>query len=257
VISDKINEIDEEISTLEGYKEDHVNLCLQRAEEIILELKKINTLPAIQINGKLENMVKIDFKDFSEEDKRGRMGEYITTLAQQEFDIKMLSQKLAAKYLVDRITDLDRAKVKLFKVEADSEESRYLEWKNAVGSTGQKSSLYIVFLISLISFIRLIGNQADFGKSSKVLFLDNPFATFASPYLWDPIFKILKENNVQLIAFAHQINSRIVSGFDVNYILGEEIAANRKKVIVKEVKTQVDMNQMDFERLHYEQETLF
>lgn len=257
IIRDKISEIDEEISTLEGYKEDHVNLCLQRAEEIILELKKINTLPAIQINGKLENMVKIEFKDFPEEDKRGRMGEYITTLAQQEFDVKTLSQKLAVKYLVDRITDLDRAKVKLFKVEADSEESRYLEWKNAVGSTGQKSSLYIVFLISLISFIRLIGNQADFGKSSKVLFLDNPFATFASPYLWDPIFKILKENNVQLIAFAHQINSRIISGFDVNYILGEEIAANRKKIIVKEVKTQVDMNQMDFEKLNYVQETLF
>ncbi|AFQ43861.1 hypothetical protein [Desulfosporosinus meridiei] len=257
IISDKISEIDEEISTLKGYKENHVNLCLQRAEEIILELKKINTLPAIQINGQLENMVKIEFKDFSEEDKRGRMGEYITTLAQQEFEIKALSQKLAAKYLVDRITDLDRAKVKLFKVEADSEESRYLEWKNAVGSTGQKSSLYIVFLISLISFIRLIGNQADFGKSSKVLFLDNPFATFASPYLWDPIFKILKENNVQLIAFAHQINSRIVSGFDINYILGEEIAANRKKIIVKEVKTEVDMQQMDFERLNYVQETFY
>lgn len=166
----------------------HVNLCLQRAEEIILELKKINTLPAIQINGQLENMVKIEFKDFSEEDKRGRMGEYITTLAQQEFDIKVLSQKLAAKYLVNRITDLDRAKVKLFKVEADSEESRYLEWKNAVGSTGQKSSLYIIFLISLISLFGLLeirpilGNRAKF--SSWIILLQRlPHLIFGIPSL--------------------------------------------------------------------------
>jgi len=257
IITAKIIEMDEEIETLEGYRENHVNLCLQRAEEIMLELKKLNTLPAITINGKLENMVKIEFKDFSDEDKRGRMGEYITSLAQGEADVKTLSKKLSAKYLLDRITDLDKAKVKLFKVEADYEESRYLDWKYAVGSTGQKSALYINFLISLISFIRLIGNQADFGKSSKVLILDNPYATFSSPYLWDPIFKILQENNVQLIAPGHQINARIVSRFDINYILGEDVSSKRNKIIIKDVRTEVDMNQMEFDKLEYSQESLF
>lgn len=257
LLTAKISEVDEEIKTLEGYRENHVNLCLQRAEEIMLELKKLNTLPAIMINGKLENMVKIEFKDYSDEDKRRRMGEYITSLAQGDADVKTLSKKLSAKYLLDRITDLDRAKVKLFKVEADYEESRYLDWKYAVGSTGQKSALYITFLISLISYIRLIGNQADIGKSTKLLILDNPYATFSSPYLWDPIFKILQENNVQLIAPGHQINARIVSLFDINYILGEDVSTNRKKIIVKDVRTEVDMNQMEFDTLEYTQESLF
>ena len=257
LLSSKIREIDEEIQTLEGYREDHVNLCLQRAEEIMLELKKMNTLPAIMINGKLENMVKIEFKDFSDEDKRGRMGEYIISLAQGEANVKTLSKKLSAKYLLDRITDMDKAKVKLFKVEADYEESRYLDWKHAVGSTGQKSALYINFLITLISFIRLIGNHADFGKSSKVLILDNPYATFSSPYLWEPIFKILQENNVQLIAPGYQINARIVSKFDVNYILDEDVSTNRKKVVLKDVRTEVDMNQMAFSKLEFTQDTLY
>ena len=43
-------------------------------------------------------------------------------------------------------------------------------------------------------------------KSKKVIIVDNPFGATSAVFLWNVMFSILKENNVQLIAPGHNIN---------------------------------------------------
>lgn len=73
------------------------------------------------------------------------------------------------------------------------------------------------------------------------------------------MFAILKENNVQLIAPGHNISKEIVSKFEVNYILKHEFYnGNNKSVVVdKEIRTESDENNMNFNLLVGTQQSIF
>ena len=93
-------------------------------------------------------------------------------------------------------------------------------------------------------------------KSQKVIIADNPFGATSAVYLWEPMFNILKENEVQLIAPGHRISKELTSKFEVNYLLNQEVLSdNRIKVVVKDVRTEEDLEQMNFNVL--EQISLF
>lgn len=58
----------------------------------------------------------------------------------------------------------------------------------------------------------------------KTIFIDNPFGAAKDIYIWEPIFKLLAVNHVQLIVPARGATPAITSRFDVNYILGQKMA---------------------------------
>lgn len=49
--------------------------------------------------------------------------------------------------------------------------------------------------------------------------------------LWEAIFKMLEENNVQLIAFGHNIDKKNLQKFPVNYVLNGVKRSDGKFVI--------------------------
>ncbi|HBN84916.1 MAG TPA: hypothetical protein DDZ89_13860 [Clostridiales bacterium] len=70
------------------------------------------------------------------------------------------------------------------------------------------------------------------------------------------MFNILAENDVQLIAPGHNISKELTSKFEINYLLNQEILSDHRiKVVVKDVRTEEDLSQMNFETI--EQMTLF
>ena len=73
------------------------------------------------------------------------------------------------------------------------------------------------------------------------------------------MFSILKENNVQLIAPGHNINKEIISKFEVNYVLKQEFyEGNKKSVSVeKEIRTEDDLERMNFEVIEGKQQSMF
>ena len=78
-------------------------------------------------------------------------------------------------------------------------------------------------------------------RTKKVIIADNPFGATSAVYLWEPMFKILQQNDVQLIAPGHRIPREITSRFGVSYLLNQDILDDgRRRVVVKDVRVEED-----------------
>lgn len=142
---------------------------------------------------------------------------------------------------------MDRARVMLFKVEGISEHSKHYRWEQALGSEGQNNSLYFIFAACLISYIRMLSITNTSANTKKVIVADNPFGSTSAVYLWDPMFKVLKQNNIQLIAPGHGIRRETTSRFSVNYLLNQDILQDgRRRVVVKDVRVEEDEDYMKY-----------
>ena len=97
------------------------------------------------------------------------------------------------------VTDMNKIKLQLYKRERIREQSRYLKYEEAVGSTGQSQGIYIQFLVSVINYISGMYAISDPDKRTKTIFIDNPFGAAKDIYIWEPIFALLRTNHVQLI----------------------------------------------------------
>lgn len=111
-------------------------------------------------------------------------------------DRKRVAYKLSTKELLAQITDMDKAAVRLYKIESIPENSKFYRWEQAVGSEGQNNSLYFIFAACLISFIRMLSITSSSLKSKKVIIADNPFGATSAVYLWNPMFDITKLNDI-------------------------------------------------------------
>lgn len=76
-------------------------------------------------------------------------------------------------------------------------------------------------------------------------------------YIWEPIFKLLKTNNVQLIVPARGATPAISGRFDVNYVLGQKISNGRQQTVVVDYFSNVNNDELDYTTLSYEQTALF
>ena len=90
-----------------------------------------------------------------------------------------------------------------------------------------------------------------------MLFIDNPFGAAKDIYIWEPIFKLLKTNNVQLIVPARGATPAITGRFDVNYVLGQKMCGGRQQTVVVDYHSDVVTDDLEYTTLEYEQTTLF
>lgn len=201
-----------------------------------------------------------------EEVYKDRMSEYIDRVAKgadsfekTEDKLKYIRNNLSWKKMFSVIvTDMNSIKLNLYKRERIADQSRFLPYEEAVGSTGQSQGIYIQFLISIINYISSINSKnADASKLKKVIFIDNPFGAAKDIYIWEPIFKLLKTNNVQLIVPARGATPAISGRFDVNYVLGQKISNGRQQTVVVDYFSNVNNDELDYTTLSYEQTALF
>ena len=151
-------------------------------------------------------------------------------------------------------TDMNAIRVSLYKRERMKDQSRYLRYEEAVGSTGQSQGIYIQFLIAVIHYISSINAPADSaGVLGKTIFIDNPFGAAKDIYIWEPIFKLLKTNHVQLIVPARGATPAITGRFDVNYILGQKLVDGRQQTVVVDYYSRTNTTQLEYTRMDYEQ----
>ena len=151
-------------------------------------------------------------------------------------------------------TDMNAIRVSLYKRERMKDQSRYLRYEEAVGSTGQSQGIYIQFLIAVIHYISSINAPADSaGVLGKTIFIDNPFGAAKDIYIWEPIFKLLKTNHVQLIVPARGATPAITGRFDVNYILGQKLVHNRQQTVVVDYYSRTKNEELEYTRMDYEQ----
>ena len=143
----------------------------------------------------------------------------------------------------------------LYKIERIKDQSRYLRYEEAVGSTGQSQGIYIQFLIAIINYISNMNSSGNEGVEGKTIFIDNPFGAAKDIYIWEPIFKLLATNHVQLIVPARGATPAITGRFDVNYILGQKLVDSRQQTVVVDYYSSTKESELEYTRMDYEQAT--
>ena len=245
-IEEQMEKITNDILKLENYQQDFTRRCIQRAELILGHLRKLESLSRIEVYGRRINMIELKLQEFEEKEKQLRMKAHIGGIVREiseegMIDRKRVAARLSTKELLAQIADLDKAAVRLYKIESIPENSRFYRWEHAIGSEGQNNSLYFIFAACLISFIRMLSITNTSIRTKKVIIADNPFGATSAVYLWDPMFKIMKQNDIQLIAPGHRIPREITSRFGVSYLLNQDILQDgRMRVVVKDVRVEED-----------------
>ncbi len=247
-------------------KENFENQCLQTCINIRTELERLGRLSRITIDERHISMIQLAIPYVNEELYKDRMSSYIDAIVNdadgyedQEQRLKFIRNHLSWKKMFSVIvTDMNAIRLNLYKRERIASQSRYLPYEEAVGSTGQSQGIYIQFLISIINYISSINSKnADATGLRKVIFIDNPFGAAKDSYIWEPIFKLLKTNNVQLVVPARGATPAITGKFDVNYILGQKMVSGKQQTVVINYYSNVKTDELDYSTLSFEQTSLF
>lgn len=253
------------IEDMNRIKENFESQCLQICLNMKAELDRLPKLSKIRLDDKLTPIITLHIPYRNEEEFPMAMEEYIDEtvknadiFATVEERLKYIRTRLTWKYLFSVIvTDMDNIRLSLYKRERVHEQSRYLKYEEAVGSTGQSQGIYIQFLIAVINYISSLNSRdADPKDLKKVIFIDNPFGAAKDVYIWEPIFQLLKNNHVQLVVPARGATPAITGRFEVNYILGQKQIDGRQQTVVVDFRSQTDEKELEYSRISYEQEVL-
>ena len=254
------------LEDIQVIKDNFENQCIQSCVNIKTELDRLSRLSRITMDGENITIINLKIPYISEELYKDRMSEYIDRLAEgadiyekQEEKLKYIRNNLCWKKMFSVIvSDMNGIRMNLYKRERIAGQSRYLPYEEAVGSTGQSQGIYIQFLIAIINYISSINSKnADATRLRKVIFIDNPFGAAKDIYIWEPIFKLLKTNNVQLIVPARGATPAITGRFDVNYVLGQKMCDGKQQTVVVDYFSNVNHEELDYTTLSYEQTALF
>ncbi len=255
--------IETRLTSMEKLRESFIDQCIERCLDVKTELGKLQHLSEISLGDEAIEMIRLSIPYVKDEFMKDRMSEYIDRVV-AELDKKsseserqkFLNQSLSMKKLFSVIvTDMNRIKLSLYKRERIKEQSRYLKYEEAVGSTGQSQGIYIQFLISVINYISGMYSAGDGQKRTKTLFIDNPFGAAKDIYIWEPIFRLLQENFVQLVVPTRGATPEITGRFDINYILGQQKTGKRSTTVVVNYSSKTDTEELEYIQLDYEQQT--
>ena len=258
--------IEQGLEDMERIKQSFENQCLQRCDNVKAALERLPKLSKIILDNEQIQMIGLSIPYVNEELQGQRMSDYIDTIVAgvDKYEtpnekIKYIRDSLSLKRLFAVIvTDMNRIKLTLYKRERIKEQSRHLRYEEAVGSTGQSQGIYIQFLIAIINYITYMNSgNIDNKGLRKVIFIDNPFGAAKDVYIWEPIFELLKMNQVQLIVPARGTTPAITGKFDVNYILGQCLNDKKQQTVVVDYHSNVDTTEMEYIPLQYEQTSLF
>ncbi|MDG6251696.1 hypothetical protein, partial [Methanocalculus sp.] len=189
-------------------------------------LKKFPEISKIYIDERLKDMVRMNFDQciYTEDQAKVEMRRYIQDLNRGiengTVGLKELENYLRPNQLINRVMDMRMIRVKIRKIDRGSID--FQNWEAIKASDGQENTMYIIFIVILMSFIRDIVVGRHDKNTSKVMIIDNPFGSTGAFYLWEPIWSILERNNVQLICTGHKIGGKIREFFPFNHILTED-----------------------------------
>ena len=254
--------VEKGIEDMEAIKGNFEDQCIERCMDVKTELEKLPKLSRITVGDEVIRMVDLSIPYVKEEFFKTRMSDYIDDIVKgaDAFDddrkrIKYIRDCLGLKKLFGvMVKDMNAIKLNLYKRERIKEQSRYLRYEEAVGSTGQSQGIYIQFLVAIINYIAgMHSYNVDDEISSKTIFIDNPFGAAKDIYIWEPIFAMLAANNVQLIVPARGATPAITGRFDVNYVLGQKLVGGRQQTVVVDYTSKTSQEEVEYQELSYEQ----
>ncbi|WP_019227208.1 hypothetical protein [Sedimentibacter sp. B4] len=240
IIEKEKSEIEKSIEDLRRLKEEFVELCSQRCNEVLNDIKKFSILSKIDIKGNQKEIIRLNTNNVPEPEYRKQcLSDYIDKLIEEiesyeknEDKEKYLKEKLSLSNLFSKsFNELRRWDIDVYKFEDLADNSRPQKWKEIVGSTGQINTTYLMIAICLISYIRKLYNRNS-NDTRKVILCDNPFGSSGATYLYEPLMQLLEVNNIQFICPGFNIPASLLGLFKVNYVLDQKLLPNNKLLLV-------------------------
>jgi hypothetical protein len=201
------------------------DFVLERVATVYEQLREIDKHSTIELKDKYQKMLYIDMpkKDTLDVAKLKNYLNRVISYSKHRLEDnevseldKYLDSHLSLDKLFDEYVPIRSITVSISKIEQNKVSK--IPWE-AVGkvSGGEEFVSVFILFISLMSYTR--GYQLSRKQSGKVLVMDNPFGPVSSEHLLEPLFKIAKTYDAQLICFTHINTSAITSQFDLIYSL--------------------------------------
>ncbi|MBQ3422865.1 MAG: hypothetical protein IJH34_14695, partial [Romboutsia sp.] len=89
----------------------------------------------------------------------------------------------------------------------------YVNW-GGTASGGQRNVMYFTVAMALLLFTRELSTSGTASKQSKVFYVDGAFKASASTYLWECIYPLLVDNNIQFIVTNKGTPTALIKMFD-------------------------------------------
>ena len=260
----EMEQINKEIEGLKKDEETFINQCLQRCEQVYKELLSLTHLSKIVINDKKIPLIEIVIKAEEEDIRRAKMKTYINTLVTNlaEVEDNKKHEYLAGKLKLSEmfaqyVLNANKCDIKVYKAASIAENAEYYYWDELIGSTGQTNGMAYNIFISLLSFIRKLYNPHISDTSRKTILLDAPFSGMVASYIWEPIIKLLDENNFQIICLGYQLPNNLSPLFQVKVHLEDQMTSSGLSIITDTVKSEVELDNDNYVRFIGNQIDLF
>lgn len=183
------------IEDMERIKDNFENRCIQTCSNIRTELERLPKLSHIKMDNEDISIISLSIPYVKESAYKERMSKYIDETIEaaegfneQDDKFRYIRNRLTWKRLFSVIvTDMNSIRINLYKRERIKDQSRYLRYEEAVGSTGQSQGIYIQFLIAIINYISNINAVSDGSITGNTIFIDNPFGA-AKTYIYGSLY---------------------------------------------------------------------
>jgi hypothetical protein len=215
----RVSDVYDELKDID--KHSYIELNDKRQKMLFIKLPKKDTIDILNINYYIKDIVRIS-KNKIESGELSDLDKY-------------LDSHLNLEEIFDIYIPLRSIKINIAKIEQNNISK--ISWEDVSKTSGGEVfvSVFILF-ISLMSYTR--GLQLSNVKQGKVIVMDNPFGPVSSGHLLEPLFKIAKTYDTQLICFTHINTSAITSQFDLIYSLRvvKEAGSSREHLDVELAK---------------------
>lgn len=223
---DRIAQLSVLLRDVEDSRKQLVTNCLQRVGRLYENLTILSKKSTIQIGNVKRQMIRIDLPVIEpmSEQPAERIDQYITEqvkkyLSEQETSAKSHHDHLEIRRLLNCYIGNESIPITVFKIDKNIQNSRYRSWQDALkaNSGGEQFVVLFSLIVSVMNYTRSVTSSLN--HSSGVLILDNPFGPISSPHLLEPMFRIARHFNIQLICLTHLGTAAVTSFFDMVYQL--------------------------------------
>ena len=226
---DLVFKLEVDIALVDKEKERIIQILFEYISDIHKNLNKIDRNSTIKLREKPIKMLGMTLPDWEIEEYhyKNRLRDMVENLTQSGINRleenenieEIISPIITTNNLYNTVVGIGNIRIKLYKIEADRQYQ--IDWAEVSKNSGGEGFLSaFVILSSLLSFMRRDDTDifAEL-EESKVLIMDNPFAQTSSSHLLEPLMKVAKKSNTQLIALTALGGEPIYNSFDNIYVL--------------------------------------
>ena len=218
-----------ELIEAERNKQELVELSIKQAQRIAQEMQMIDRYVKVDYAGKRVNAVQIKLKEWEADRAHALMNAYIDDLIKElkrlaeqgepeEKQEKFIDKKMSSRQLLNVLTNLDQATIRVLKPEQHPSSPYFDSWEDVQKwSGGERYAGYMAMFMAILSYTR--SKLSSLHNPYKVMIADNPFGAASSPHVLNLIFQLAESNHIQMICLTALTEETIFTYFPTVYSL--------------------------------------